>query len=229
VPAARAAVPRSARRDRHRIGLWLLAVVFAGIAIGAGIGLLSRGSSRPGTAIVSSRYGMDGMASWAAGARLAPAISTLIDQHGRRFSLGSLHGRTVALVFFDSHCTSECPLEGRELAATESALPRAQRPVLVAVSVNAADTRASAARAIRKWGLAAVAPWYWLMGPRKKLAPVWGAYHIFVGPKVNGDIAHTEALYLIDRHGYERSGYLYPFGERFLSHDLRVLARDRKA
>ncbi len=43
---------------------------------------------------------------------------------------------------------------------------------------------------------------------------------------MNGDIAHTEALYLIDRHGYERSGYLYPFVPRFVAHDLRTLARD---
>jgi len=45
-----------------------------------------------------------------------------------------------------------------------------------------------------------------------------------VGPKVNGDIAHTEAVYLIDRRGYERSAYLYPFAGRFVTHDIRHLA-----
>jgi cytochrome oxidase Cu insertion factor (SCO1/SenC/PrrC family) len=229
LPAIRAAFPRLARSDRRRLGLLVLAGVGAGITIGAAVGLLSRSSGHPHATIVSSRYGMDGMASWAIGARVAPAIDTLTDQAGRPFALGSLHGHAVALVFFDSHCTSECPLEGRELAAAESTLPRAQRPVVVAVSVNPADTRASVARAMRKWGLAGVAPWYWLMGTRRTLAPVWSAYHIQVGPKVHGDIAHTEALYLIDRHGYERSGYLYPFGQQFVIHDLRVLARDRKA
>jgi cytochrome oxidase Cu insertion factor (SCO1/SenC/PrrC family) len=229
LPAVRAALPRIARPGRRRFGLLLLAGVCAGVAIGAAAGLLSRGSAHPPAPIVSSRYGMDGMASWAVGAQLAPAITTLDDQSGRPFALSSLHGRTVALVFFDSHCTSECPLEGRELAAAESTLPRTQRPVVVAVSVNPADTRASVATAMRKWGLAGVAPWYWLMGTRTRLTSVWSAYHIQVGPEVHGDIAHTEALYLIDRHGYERSGYLYPFGQQFVIHDLRVLARDAKA
>jgi hypothetical protein len=50
------------------------------------------------------------------------------------------------------------------------------------------------------------------------------AYHVFVGPEVNGDIPHTEALLLIDRGGYERSGYLYPFAPRFVKHDLAALA-----
>jgi cytochrome oxidase Cu insertion factor (SCO1/SenC/PrrC family) len=96
--------------------------------------------------------------------------------------------------------------------------------VLVAVSVNPQDTPASVRRAIRSWGLSGVAPWYWLMGSHHRLARVWQAYHIYVGPKVNGDIAHTEAVYLIDRRGYERSAYLYPFAGKFVTHDMRRLA-----
>lgn len=65
------------------------------------------------------------------------------------------------------------------------------------------------------------------MGARAQLAPVWRAYHINVAPRpVGGDIAHTEAAYLIDRRGYERSAYLYPFAPQFVTHDLRVLAVD---
>ena len=69
----------------------------------------------------SAPHGLYGQATWAAGAHAAPPITTLRDQSGQRFSLGSLHGHTVALVFFDSHCHQECPLEGRELAAAERA------------------------------------------------------------------------------------------------------------
>ena len=44
----------------------------------------------------------------------------------------------------------------------------AQRPVLVIVSVNPRDTAASTRAAVRKWGLAGVAPWHWLRGnPRR--------------------------------------------------------------
>jgi cytochrome oxidase Cu insertion factor (SCO1/SenC/PrrC family) len=169
---------------------------------------------------------MHGEAAWAPGTRPAPAIDTLRDQTGHLFSLASLRGHTISLVFFDSHCHQECPLEGRELAAAERTLPAAERPVLVAVSVNPADTAASARRAVEAWGLARVAPWHWLMGTRRTLASVWHAYHIYVAPQaVGGDIAHTEAVYLIDRRGFERSAYLYPFGAQFLLDDLRALAR----
>jgi cytochrome oxidase Cu insertion factor (SCO1/SenC/PrrC family) len=178
-----------------------------------------------GERIVRMRHGLYGVATWAVGAHPAPQINTLVDQHGQRFALSSLHGRTVALVFFDSHCRQACPLEGHALARAELALPAAQRPVLVAVSVNPADTRRSVATAIREWGLAKAAPWYWLMGKKARLAPVWRAYHIQVTPPIDGDIQHTEALYLIDRKGDIRSAYLWPFADHFVTSDLRTLAK----
>jgi cytochrome oxidase Cu insertion factor (SCO1/SenC/PrrC family) len=212
-----------ARRTRlTRAALVLLAAGMIGAGAGAAGHFLLGGAS-PSAAIVNVRFGMEGQAAWAAGTRTAPAIDTLPDQTGRLFSLASLRGHPVALVFFDSHCTQECPLEGRELASAESSLPVAERPTLVAVSVNPADTPASAAKAARAWGLAKIAPWHWLMGTRAQLAPIWHEYNIYVGRPVNGDIPHTEALVVIDRRGYERSGYLYPFGQRFVTHDLEVL------
>jgi cytochrome oxidase Cu insertion factor (SCO1/SenC/PrrC family) len=202
-------------------------LVVAGL-IGAGAGAAGHFmlSASPPANVISERFGMEGQAAWAAGTHVAPAIDTLPDQTGRRFSLASLRGHPVALVFFDSHCNQECPLEGRELAAAESSLPSAERPTLVAVSVNPLDTPASAARAAREWNLAGVAPWHWLIGSRARLAPVWRKYSIYVGKETNGDIPHTEALILIDRRGYERSAYLYPFGQPFVTHDLGVLGRE---
>ena len=99
----------------------------------------------------------------------------------------------------------------------------------LAVSVNPLDTPASARTAVRAWGLAQVAPWHWLMGKRAQLAPIWHEYRIYVGRAVNGDIPHTDAVILIDRRGYERAGYLYPFGRRFMTHDLGVLGREGRA
>jgi cytochrome oxidase Cu insertion factor (SCO1/SenC/PrrC family) len=207
----------------------LLAVVILGLGVGYGVRRLTAGTpAAPAT--VSTRFGMHGEAAWAEGARSAPAIDTLRDQTRQLFSLASLRGRSVAIVFFDSHCHQQCPLEGRALAAAELSLLPAERPVLVAVSVNPLDTPASAASAAKAWGLAPVASWHWLMGTRKQLAPVWAAYHIYVSPHpVGGDIVHTEAVYLVDRRGYMRSGYVYPFPSGYVSSDLRTLARDRGA
>jgi cytochrome oxidase Cu insertion factor (SCO1/SenC/PrrC family) len=201
----------------------LLAVIL-GLGVGLGVHRLSAGKAAA-PANASTRYGMHGEAAWAEGAQPAPAIGTLRDQTGQLFSLASLRGRSVAIVFFDSHCQQECPLEGRQLAAAEQSLPQAQRPVMVAVSVNPLDTPASAASAAKAWGLAPVAPWHWLMGTRKQLAPVWAEYHIYVSPHpVNGDIEHTEAVYLVDRRGFMRSGYMYPFASGYVTSDLRKIA-----
>jgi cytochrome oxidase Cu insertion factor (SCO1/SenC/PrrC family) len=198
----------------------LAAVLVAAVAFG--VRGLAGASPVHSPAIVTMRHGMDGVASWAPGARPAPAINTLSDQTGTHFSLASLRGRPVAMEFFDSHCHAECPLAGRALAAAEAELPAAERPVLVVVSVNPLDTRASVRAAIREWGLAGLAPWHWLMGTHAQLAPVWRAYHIYVQPEP-GDISHTQALYLIDRHGDERSGFLYPYTPPFVAHDMRIL------
>jgi protein SCO1 len=208
-----------------QIGAVLLVAALVGIGVGFAAHSLRARSSRA-TAPASASAALHGQATWAAGSRPAPAISELRDQSGGRFSLASLRGRTVAMVFFDSHCTQECPLAGRALAAAELAVPRAQRPVLVVVSVNPLDTPASTRRAARTWGLAGVTPWHWLMGTHAQLARVWAAYHIFVQPE-KGDISHTEALYLIDRRGDERTGYLYPYIPGFVAHDLRTLAGAR--
>ncbi len=225
----RSAPSRERPRPAHIAAVLAVAVLLGVAAAAVAHFIFAKSSPSPasalGAATVSSRFGLDGQATWAAGARPAPAITGLRDQSGQLFSLASLRGRTIAMTFFDSHCTQECPLEGRALAAAERSLPAAERPVLVAVSVNPAqDTPASDAAAAKAWGLSAVAPWHWLMGTPAELRRVWNEYHIYVGKSVGGDIPHTEALYLIDTHGDERSGYLYPFATRFVTHDLTALA-----
>jgi cytochrome oxidase Cu insertion factor (SCO1/SenC/PrrC family) len=206
----------------------IVLVLSVAVLVGAGTGLAVRLLNRHTTTaptVAQARFGMHGAQSWAVGTRPAPVIDTLRDQFGQPFSLASLRGRNVAIVFFDSHCKTSCPLEGRALSAAERSLPRSQRPVLVAVSVNTQDTPKSTAVAARKWGLSGVAPWYWLMGTRKQLAPVWAKYDIYVSPRpIDGDIQHTEAVYLVDRRGYERTAYLWPFAPRFVTTDLRTLA-----
>src|SRR5579862_946557 len=88
--------PRRARLGALVAGLSLLAALI-------GVRALNRANTAA-PAAMATRYGLRGDATWAEGARPAPAIATLRDQAGRRFSLASLRGRTVAIVFFDSHC-----------------------------------------------------------------------------------------------------------------------------
>jgi len=55
---------------------------------------------------------------------------------------------------------------------------------------------------------------------------MWRDYGITVEPTTN-DITHGLALYLIDRKGFERTGYLFPFLPNFVTLDLQTLARER--
>jgi cytochrome oxidase Cu insertion factor (SCO1/SenC/PrrC family) len=103
----------------------------------------------------------------------------------------------------------------------------AVRPALLIVGVNpSGDTPSSIRQAMRKWRLTGPWQWHWLRGTRSQLERVWRAYGIGVEPTTN-DVTHGMALYLIDRRGFERTGYLFPFLPNFVSLDLRTLAGEQ--
>ena len=136
-------------------------------------------------------------------------------------SLRSLRGHVVLLTFLYSHCRELCPTEAASLAQLERTVPPSERPTLVVVSV---DPRRDTATSVQRFAANAgwVGPWHWLLGTRAALRRVWRAYGIDVRP--GATLAHSGALYLIDRRGYERSGYVAPFLEQGPEHDLRLLA-----
>jgi cytochrome oxidase Cu insertion factor (SCO1/SenC/PrrC family) len=205
-------------RRRAAVESAVLALVVAGVALAA---LLALSPDSNGAAARSNGAGSGPGLRWTLHGTSAPAVR-LPDQDGRMTSLAALRGHPVLLTFLDSRCTNLCPIEGAQLAAVQRRLPPAQRPQLVIVSVNPADTRASVARFVREAGW--TQPWRWLLGTRETLGPVWRAYHIGVRLRhgqavqtgkatirVAGDVVHTIALYVIDPKGQERYGYLPPF------------------
>lgn len=206
---------------RLPFGLLLLCVAVVGVAGG----IVARELRAPAAAPALPAFHGQGV--WSPGQRPAPAFA-LRDQYGSRVSLATLRGRPVVLTFLDSKCTSECPLAGRELGSIMRRLPAASRPALVVVSVDPqGDTPRSIAHALAKWKLAG--PWtvHWLNAPtRARLAQVWKAYHVQVEPTTN-DVLHSLALFLIDKHGDERTAYLFPFLQSFVQTDLARLAGER--
>ncbi len=198
----------------RRTALVLTIAALAGVGVGAALAL-----SRSSRASASSE--LHAQIQWKAGSRKAPGF-TLVDQRGVPFSLAAARGRPVLLTFLDSRCKGMCPLEARELAAIRPRTPAGAAPLLVVVSVDPwADTprseRAFAARA--RWSL----PWRWLGGSVRALRPVWRRYGIDVKP-TRTDVFHSTGLYLIDRDGYERAGYLPPFSGSDVSSDLQTLS-----
>jgi cytochrome oxidase Cu insertion factor (SCO1/SenC/PrrC family) len=172
-------------------------------------------------------------ATWQAGRRRAPAFA-LKDAAGAPLSLASLRGRPVIVTFIDPLCRDYCPLEAQHLNTVVQSMPAGGKPAIVAVSVNTAgNTRAVLAQDARKWSL--VRQWRWAVGPDAQLARVWRAYGIDVlvsTRKVAGvavrRVAHTEAAYVIDRRGFERAIFLWPYSAKGVVSTLRSLAAEHE-
>jgi cytochrome oxidase Cu insertion factor (SCO1/SenC/PrrC family) len=168
--------------------------------------------------------------SWAAGRRLAPQF-LLRDQSGGPVSLASYRGHPVIVTFIDPVCRNVCPLEAKVLNQTVQQMPSAQRPEILAVSVNKyADARTNLLNDARKWNL--VPQWRWAVGSPAQLAAVWKRYkisvsasHVKVAGKTVTSITHTAAAYVVDKTGHERALFLWPFYPQDVEHVLRQVSR----
>ena len=166
--------------------------------------------------------------SWPAGRRSAPGF-VLRDQEGHPVSIAAYRGRPVIVTFIDPLCRNLCPLEAQALNDVVEHLPAAERPEILAVSVDAyADTRADLRQDVREWQL--VPQWRWAVGRRGQLATVWHRYNIgvrVITKRIAGDtinyITHTEAAYIVDSTGHERALFLWPFYPQDVERTLRHL------
>ena len=160
---------------------------------------------------------LHGQAGWGPGARPTPKFA-LDDQNGRLISPDSQRGRTLLLAFLSSTGRNGSAQEARALADTEGLLAEQQRPVLDIVSTDPLrDTPSAVGAAARSWGLADSGEYHWLHGTPTRLAAVRRAFGV---TRATG----TRAVYLIDRDGFERAGYLFPFLPNFVALDLRALS-----
>lgn len=205
------------RRRATRLAAALLGAALTGVAVGA-ITRVTTGADEPAGG--TSTTALHGQATWPAGERAAAPFA-LHDQSGRPVSLASLRGRTVLLTFLDSRCVDACPLAGRALAEVERRVT-GPRPLLAVVGLNPeGDTAASVRTQTRRWGWQP--GWLWLNGTRGDLQRVWRSYGIAVRPRASA-IDHDAAVYLVDRAGFVRAGYLVPFSPLVLARDVERIA-----
>jgi protein SCO1 len=167
-------------------------------------------------------------ATWTAGERRAPAFS-LMDQNGALVSLAAFRGRPVIVTFIDPLCRDFCPTEAQHLNTVVRSFPAGSKPAVVAVSVNTAGNTQPVLREDgQKWGL--VPQWRWGVGTATVLTRIWHAYGIQVlvstrkvaGVKVR-KVAHTEASYIIDRNGFIRALFVWPYSAKGVVSTLRSL------
>ena len=137
------------------------------------------------------------------GARPAPPIA-LVDQGGRRTSLGQLLGSVVVLSFFDGPCNDICPVLAAEIRRAD-ALLGARSAQVQFLTVNTDPTALAVgdlSPASAASGLGTMPNWHMLTGPLSALNALWKAYGITVTANtVTKAVAHNELLYFIDRRG----------------------------
>src|ERR1700677_4341717 len=71
---------------------------------------------------------------------------TLIDQQGRRVSLGQYRGRVAILTFLSTTCHPTCPLIAQQIRGALDELGRNPAPVLIVSANPSADTPAAVRR-----------------------------------------------------------------------------------
>jgi cytochrome oxidase Cu insertion factor (SCO1/SenC/PrrC family) len=208
---------------------WVLGAAVLVLAAVAGALLLIGSPSKATPMAQAAPVAAAPAATWTAGERRAPGFS-LTDQNGEPVSLTALRGRPVIVTFIDPLCRDFCPTEAQHLNTVVRSFPASSKPAVVAVSVNTAgNTRPILHEDEQKWEL--VPQWSWGIGTPAALARIWRAYGIQVlvstqtiaGVKLRR-VVHTEASYVIDRNGFIRALFVWPYSAKGVVSTLRSLA-----
>ncbi len=162
----------------------------------------------------------------------APDFS-LTNQFGEQVSLSDLRGKVVVLTFLYTSCPDTCPLVTSKLAQVEREFgERAQDLAFVVVSVDPKrDSVEQIRRYVEQRGYERQITF--LTGSEAELKPVWQDYAIGVIPQPpadgtdsNYEVAHVDALYIIDKAGRERTLIQDHFQPVDLARDLQTLLRE---
>lgn len=192
----------------------LLAVALLAAGCGGG------GSSSSSAVSIPAVPGAD-----AVPAKNAPPID-LTDQYGKKIDLAKLTGRPVLVAFLYTHCTDLCPIVAGKVHTAYARIPKAKRPLFLAVSVDPKhDTPASAAYFNKRHRTTGEIDW--LLGSPAELEKVWTAWG--VKPEHNAkdpeEIEHNAEIFAIDPQGQIRALYPPTFKPEKLAAGSQVLAK----
>ena len=153
----------------------------------------------------------------------------LTDQSGQPVSLSQFKGKPVVLTFLYTHCPDQCPLTAEKLHTVMLSLGSAAHSVAVlAVSTDPRrDTTAAALNFSQVHRMQNY--WHYLLGTESELSPVWSSYSVYAAPtptSTGGSVAHTTAVYVIDKQGRERVFFGSDFTSEQLTKDLQILLKE---
>jgi protein SCO1 len=204
------------RRPPLRAAPFLAAALAIGL-LAAGCG---GGSSSSSTVTLPEIAGGD-----AVPAKSAPPID-LTDQYGKQVDLSKLKGHTVLVAFLHTHCTDLCPIVAGKVHTAYARIPKAQRPVFLAVSVDPAhDTPKSAAYFNKTHRTEGEIDW--LLGSQAELEKVWKAWDVKPEHNANDpeEIEHNAEIFAIDPQGQIRALYPPTFKPEKLAEGVQTLAQ----
>src|SRR5947207_2663075 len=143
---------------------------------------------------------------------------------GRAITLSGQRGQVVALTFLYTNCPDVCPLTATQFRGAQTELQAdTARVTFIAVSVDPdRDTPQAVQTFSAAHGLAS--NWFYLVGGRAQLSPVWASYGIGVQAG-SATVTHNDAVYLIDKSGRERVLLHSEDLATDLTNDLRALLR----
>ena len=158
-------------------------------------------------------------------AKNAPPIE-LTDQYGKQIDLAKLKGHSVLVTFLYTHCRDLCPIVAGKIHTAYAHLKKAERPLVLAVSVDPShDTPASAAAFNQRHRT--VGEIDWLLGSRAELEKVWKAWD--VKPERNAadpeEIEHGAEIFAVDPQGQIRALYSPTFKPELLAQGSKTLAQ----
>jgi len=204
------------RSRRGRIAGVLAPVVFLGL----GIALLATGEisasgvgPAPAALVSPIRQG-----------KPAPAFS-LVDHRHEPVSLERLRGKAVVLTFVYASCHGTCPMLISRLKALEARTASADVVFLAVTLDPERDTPESLEETAARWELGP--RWHLLTGAPGAVRKLIAAYGVQWAPLPDGEIAHENVLFLLDRAGrlaFTYRGLAHP--EERQAADLGRLARE---
>ena len=158
------------------------------------------------------------------GATAAPDFTLTDGLTGRAVTLSAQRGQVVALTFLYTSCPDVCPLTATRFRSAQTELQSdASRVTFIAVSVDPDRDTPQAVQAFSAaHGLGS--NWFYLVGGRAQLAPVWASYGIGVQAG-SPTVTHNDAVYLIDARGRERVLLHSEDLATALTSDLRALLK----
>ncbi|MFL5693191.1 MAG: SCO family protein [Ktedonobacteraceae bacterium] len=212
-------------RLASRLSVLTLAVLVVIVVALAGARARGFSSTTPDAAPTQDPSGLQGTG---LGGGPAPDFR-LTDQFGRTVSLSQFKGKPVIVTFLYTHCPDQCPLTAEKLHAVMQNLgSSAQNVAVLAVSTDPkGDTTAAALNFSKVHKMENY--WHYLVGTHDQLSPIWSSYAVYAAPtptSTGGTVAHTSAIFIIDKQGHERVYFGDTASIAQLTTDMQILLKE---